>query len=269
MHFLNDPLEADLYQVTLNAGDQLNAAIGAQTAGSGLQSLLRIFAIDGTPMALDDQLGGDPSLTFQAATAGSYFVGVSSAPNDGYNPNVADSGSAGGTTGLYTLNLRVTPGTALQPDVTGSSFRLDQPTAAWGDTISGSFRIENRGGLDAPGFSVQVILSSSNRFDGSVPSQPLTITLKSGVPADLGPGAAYTDQFSAQLPASPPANFPTSGPLYVGLLIGPGPGDTNASDKSGVHSGEEWETSPSSPSSPRAVRITRRQRPTPSHSTVA
>ena len=85
-HFLSIPDEVDLYSVTLQRGDTLDASINAQQAGSGLASLLRIFDANGTPLALDNQQGGDPQLSFQAATAGIYYVGVSSAPNNNYNP---------------------------------------------------------------------------------------------------------------------------------------------------------------------------------------
>ena len=102
--FLSKPGEVDLYSVSLQPGDELDVNISAQQTGSGLASTLRVFAADGTPLALDNQQGGDPHLVFQAATAGTYFVGVSSAPNNAYNPNVAGSGTAGGTTGLYTLD---------------------------------------------------------------------------------------------------------------------------------------------------------------------
>jgi hypothetical protein len=248
-HFLSDPREADLYQVTLNAGDRLSAGVSAQTAGSGLQSLLRIFDAHGTPLALDDQEGGDPNLTFQAPATGEYFLGVSGAPDDNYDPTVAGSGAAGGTTGLYTLNLRDTPlapGTVAQPDVAGSSFRLDQPTATWSGsaptTISGSFTVENRGGTDASGFTVQIVLSNGTRFDGFDPSVTLPAVLASPVPSSLGAGTAFSDRFRVQLPSGAPANFPVSGPVYVGLLITPGPGDRNAADKSGVHRGADWET---------------------------
>jgi hypothetical protein len=243
-HFLSNPHEVDLYRVTLGAGDRLDVSIGAEASGSGLRSLLRIFDSSGTPLALDDQEGGDPGLTFQAATAGDYFVGVSSAPNDNYDPTVPGSGTPGGTTGLYTLNLRDTPlpaGTMLQPDVAGSSFRLTQSTAVWGDTLSGTFTVANRGGADATGFTVQVMLSGSNLFNGSGPSQTLSAVLTASVPADLGPGAAFTTSFSVRLPATPPASFPTSGPVYLGLLITPGPGDSNTADKSGVQRGEDWD----------------------------
>jgi hypothetical protein len=246
-HFLNDPKEEDLYQVTLNPGDRLNASISAQGAGSGLQSLLRIFDSHGNQMALDDQEGGDPRLTFQAPQGtipAEYFVGVSSAPNDGYNPYVADSGSAGGTTGLYTLNLRVTAATA-QADVTGSSFRLDQSTAAYGESISGSFTVENRGGASSTGFTVQVVLSGGTRFDGFDPSATLSTVLASSPRPVLAAGQSYTSSFTATLPPAMPANFPSaSGPVYVGLLITPKDpaADSGQFDKSSVHRGEDWET---------------------------
>src|SRR5262245_55541208 len=129
--FLADPHEVDLYRVHLGPGDILNAGVIAQGAGSGLQSLLRIFDDSGRQVALDDQEGGDSRLTFQGATAGDYFVGISSAPNDGYDPTAPDSGSAGGTTGVYTLNLRDAAHAPLRADLVGSSFRLGVDTAAY------------------------------------------------------------------------------------------------------------------------------------------
>ena len=62
-HFLSIPDEVDLYSVTLQRGETLDASIDAQQAGSGLTSLLRVFDANGTPLALDNQQGGDPQLT--------------------------------------------------------------------------------------------------------------------------------------------------------------------------------------------------------------
>src|SRR5262249_32323208 len=146
--FLADPREVDLYRVHLGPGDILNAGVSAQSAGSGLQSLLRVFDDSGRQLVLDDQEGGDPQLTFQAATDGDYFVGISGAPNDHYDPQVEGSGTAGATTGLYTLNVRLTLNAPLVADLTGSSFRLDTATAAPGDTVPVRFTVENRGGAD-------------------------------------------------------------------------------------------------------------------------
>ena len=58
-----------------------------------------------TPLALDNQQGGDPQLTFQAATAGTYYIGVSSAPDNNYNPTGRQQRRGRHTTGSYTLNV--------------------------------------------------------------------------------------------------------------------------------------------------------------------
>ena len=166
-HFLSSPGEFDLYSLTLQKGQTLDASIDAQDAGSGLTSLLRVFNSSGTPLALDNQQGGDPHLTFQAATTGTYYIGVSSAPNDNYNPTVASSGSAGATTGLYQLDVDVSKATPLLPDVTGSSFRTGVGMAAPGDSVPVNFTVENRGGADPGNFKVQVLLADSDLFDSS------------------------------------------------------------------------------------------------------
>ena len=129
-----------------------------------LTSLLRIFDASGTPLALDDQQGGDPQLSFQAATAGIYYVGVSSAPNNNYNPTVVYGGVPGATTGLYTLDVTLTTSAPLLPDLTGSSFRTGVDMAAAGDTIPVNFTVQNRGGADPGNFQVQVLLADSNRL---------------------------------------------------------------------------------------------------------
>ena len=118
-------------------------------------------------MALDNQQGGDPSLTFQVPIGGDYYVGVSSAPNDNYNPNVPDSGIAEGTTGLYTLGVRLITTAPLLPDLTGSSFRTGTDMAAAGDQIPVNFTVENRGGANPGNFQVQVLLANNNLFDSS------------------------------------------------------------------------------------------------------
>src|SRR5262249_2564033 len=133
-HFLSNPIEVDYYSLALAAGEEAYVNIQAQQAGGGLTGLLRVFDSSGTPLALDNQEGGDPRLTFQAAAAGMYYIGVSAAPNNDYDPLVAGSGTAGGSTGLYLLNARLATA-PLMPDLTGSSFRAALDMAAPGDTI--------------------------------------------------------------------------------------------------------------------------------------
>ncbi len=246
--FLSTPNEVELFEVQLKAGDQLQAAVSAQNAGSGLQSALRVFNASGsggyTQLVTAEPEGGDPELTFQATTSGNYFIGVSSAGDDSYNPTDGTGRQGGQTIGLFTLNLQRTPSTTLQPNVTGSAFTLTQPQAVWGGIVTGSFTLQNRGGLAATGFSVALVLSSSTVFNGSDPTVTLTPLPAIFVPpTSLDPDSSSAPvSFSAVLPSTFPAGFARSGPVYVGLVITPGANDTDAFDKSGVHRGLDWET---------------------------
>ena len=236
-HFFASPSEIDLYRVALHAGDKVDASVAAQKNGSGLASLLRIFDAQGTSLALDDREGGDPHLNFQAATAGDYLVGVSSAPNDSYDPTVAVSAASGSTTGLYTLNLRLTNAAILQPDVTGSSFRAGVDMAAAGDTIPVNFIVENRGGVDPGNFQVQLLLAGNDRFDSS--AQVLATFQRMDLLTDAtGRNFRSPAGFSVTLPSGL-----VPGPAFLGLRIVPDPTvpEAGLSDKSGVHRGSDFE----------------------------
>jgi hypothetical protein len=192
--FLATANEVDFYKISLHPGDRVTASVSSQASGGALQSLLRVFDARGDPVALDDQEGGDARLTFQADPTdpgGVYYLGVSSDGDNHYDPTTANSGTGGTTKGLYTLNLSLSPTASLQADLTGASFRLTSgPTAVYGDTISGSFTVDNRGGAASGGFTVQVVLSTGTRFDGFDPSQTLPVVLASGPPAGLAAGSA-------------------------------------------------------------------------------
>ena len=234
--FLANPAEVDLYRVSLGAGDRVNAAISAITSGSGLASTLRVFDGTGQQLALDDQEGGDPSLTFQAAAAGDYFIGVSSAPDDHYDPTVANSGTAGGTTGLYALDLQLTPAATLLPDVAASSFRLGADLAVPNQPVPVSFTVENRGALDPGNFQVQVLLANNQLFNGA--TTVTTFDRTALVPDTTGRAFSSPASFAVTIPPGQP-----SGPLFVGLRIVPDPmvGDASTSDKFAVHRGEDWD----------------------------
>ncbi len=236
-HFLSIPDEVDLYSVTLQKGETLEASISAQQSGSGLASLLRVFDASGTPLALDNQQGGDPQLTFQAATAGLYYLGVSSAPDNNYNPAVSSTGVPGATTGLYTLDVDLTRGAPLLPDLTGSSFRTGVDMGAAGDTIPVNFTVENRGAADPGNFRVQVVLGGSNLFNSS------SDVLATFTRAELVAGATGRDFSSpAGFTVTLPAGWP-SGPAFLGLRIVADPTVPEAGlyDKSGVHRGSDWD----------------------------
>jgi hypothetical protein len=235
-HFLSAPGEVDLYAVALLTGDTVSASIDAQNAGSTLTSLLRVFSSNGTPLALDNQEGGDPQLTFQAAASGTYYIGVSSAPNNNYNPLVPGSGAAGGSTGLYSLDVRRTTG-PLMPDLTGSSFRTGEEMAAPGESIPVSFTVQNRGGADPGNFRVEVLLAGNNLFDSS--AQVVATFSRSQLVADAT-GRSFSSPAGSSVTV--PAGW-ASGPADLGLriLADPAVPEAGLYDKSGVHRGSDWE----------------------------
>ncbi|HKI31683.1 MAG TPA: VCBS repeat-containing protein [Gemmataceae bacterium] len=244
--FLANRNEVDLYRLGgLVAGDVVSAALSSAGGGGTLQGVLRVFDRAGTPIALDDQEGGDPRLTFQAPAAGDYFLGVSAAGDDAYDAGAANSGHGGTTTGLYALDLRRAP-EPLLADLAGSSFRLlSGATAAWGDAVSVSFQVENRGGADAdPSAHVQVMLSDGNTFGGTSHLQPL---LAHPLPlASLAPGQDHrSGVLTVVFPTAAVAQadgFAPSGPLFLGVQISDDPArDASAFDKAGVHRGADYE----------------------------
>ena len=107
--------DVDLFAVSLNAGDILVTDINAETKGSTLDSVLRVFDANGRQLVVSegnsfidddgmviDEL--DPFTQFTVLQDGIYYVGVSSSPNLNYNPNLPDSGE-GESSGSYDLVL--------------------------------------------------------------------------------------------------------------------------------------------------------------------
>lgn len=161
--YLATPADVQLVGLDLSAGDTVTAAVHAQLAGSALQGALRVFRYDGpdahfaelrhrltfdprarhgagalaaaTPIASQEgAVGRDPRLTFQAATDGIYFVGVSAAGNTSYDPRFAGSGQAGATYGSFGLALTKAE-TPLTPDLAAASLTISGNPVAWGDAI--------------------------------------------------------------------------------------------------------------------------------------
>ena len=238
-HFLSIPTEVDLYSLTMQRGETIDVSVDAQQAGSALESLLRIFDAHGTPMALDDQQGGDPRLTFQAATAGTYYIGVSSAPNDDYDPMVADSGTPGGTTGLYTLDVtRIDLDAALAghdgqlvPD--GPGHGLPRGTRCRSASPSRTAAASTRA------TSGSRCCWARTRCSATPPScwrrSPRAELVADATGRDFSSPAG----FSVTIPAGQ-----APGRMDIGLRIIPDPTMSESAglyDKSGVHRGMDWE----------------------------
>jgi hypothetical protein len=115
---LSDGNDIDLHRITLAAGDQLSVFLSQHS-----YSQLRIFDAAGLPLVSGYISQGDSTpMTWTAATAGDYYVGVSGYYNTSYDPNVAGSGSNGGYSGPYQLNLqRLAAGSGHLAGITSSA----------------------------------------------------------------------------------------------------------------------------------------------------
>ena len=107
--------DVDLYRFTARAGDRLTASTVSQSFGAaGLNTLLRLFDADGRQLTSNDDLGGfstDSRIDgFQMPATGTYYLGVSSSGNAGYNPGIAPSGTSG-PQGKYQVSGSLTPDT--------------------------------------------------------------------------------------------------------------------------------------------------------------
>ena len=69
--------------------------VNALSLGSNLESRLRLFNAAGNEIAANAVPGADPSLTYEVATSGTYYIGVSGTENGAYDPNVPQSGLDG------------------------------------------------------------------------------------------------------------------------------------------------------------------------------
>ncbi len=89
-------LDVDLYRVEFVSEQNVNIDIGAAVYGSPLNSYLRVFDAFGFELASNDDEAGtlDSFLSFIAPASGTYYIGVSSLNNNGYNPAMAGSGAA-------------------------------------------------------------------------------------------------------------------------------------------------------------------------------
>jgi subtilisin family serine protease len=118
--------DVDLYRVTLAAGQTLTIDVDARTlsGGSTLDSYVRVFNASGRAQAAndDDATSYDSFLVFRAASAGTYFVGISGYGNTGYSPTRAGSGRSG-STGVYQVQLRASPVAASRSTARAAGFR--------------------------------------------------------------------------------------------------------------------------------------------------
>jgi Calx-beta domain len=158
--------DIDLYEFNLASSGMLSAEVFAQRLGtSGLDPALTLFGAFGNSMIVADNSVGLDSAFQVALDAGTYYIGVSSAGNLGYNPAVSDSGTGGTTLGQYELHLDFAPvvfataaGPAVDADVDGIPGGIFTYEFQTRPVLAGDYAI--RGATpDSPDFNFTVRLS--------------------------------------------------------------------------------------------------------------
>ncbi len=103
--------DVDLYQFQASPGSALSAVTSLPAGGSPADTYLRLFDALGNELASNDNdpAGGTlySALTYTFTASGTYYLGVSGAPNSAYDPTTA-GGGVGGSTGDYRLDLGLT-----------------------------------------------------------------------------------------------------------------------------------------------------------------
>ncbi|HEV7300110.1 MAG TPA: DVUA0089 family protein [Tepidisphaeraceae bacterium] len=107
-----DGTDVDLFRITVAAGQRIGFDV--DNNGSGLDSYMRLFDASGRQLAANEngvapgeQIHLSPYIAYTFATAGTYYVAVSSTGNTGYDPLSGLGDVLGRSTGAYTLDIRV------------------------------------------------------------------------------------------------------------------------------------------------------------------
>ncbi|MCH8923767.1 MAG: PPC domain-containing protein, partial [Planctomycetes bacterium] len=165
--------EVDIYVISLGAGDSVTIeTVAFDPPANTLDTLLRLFDAQGTELVRNDDFDAgvsrDSRITFDATVDGTFFVGVSGAINQFYNPNVAGSGF-GPLMGTYDLNVLLT---AAPPTGDGND------TLATADSIDFVFDVTSTisGAIDPGGdvdlFSLQLSAGETVTVDTDAFSPP-------------------------------------------------------------------------------------------------
>src|SRR5262249_35979068 len=103
---LSNPLQVDMYSFQGSAGQGLVPSTTTGTPAAPVDTYLCLFAANGQELQADDNSGspsGYSQLTYTIPADGTYYVGISGAPNTSYSPTDGYTGELAGGTGSYAL----------------------------------------------------------------------------------------------------------------------------------------------------------------------
>jgi hypothetical protein len=101
------PDDVDLFKAVLDSPGVLTVSSAAVTGGTNFDAYLRLFDAAGNPILAADNSGANPYPLLQSGrlAAGTYYFGVSSVANTGYDINTGGGAANGASTGDYTLTV--------------------------------------------------------------------------------------------------------------------------------------------------------------------
>jgi RHS repeat-associated protein len=245
---LYGPSDVDLYRVQLSAGAVLSADIDAQAldeggALSGLDSTLRVFDDAGYEVAHDENAfdpqtgapGADAALSYRAAAAGTYFLGVSGTVNRAYDPARAGSGPAGAgadATGAYRLELRVAQSPPAPAGVSAAALPDGTIRVSWSPSAGAEgYFVERRRAGGAWGLVAVLAADATGFTDGGLlRGTPYTYRVTAtGADATLAPSATVT-----AVPVGDPSSEGAVGTAPVGSTGASGQAGMSSQDDAGA-----------------------------------
>ena len=125
--------DVDLYAVQLAAGDSLTITVTPSAGVSQLDAAIRVFSSTGAEIGSvvnGGAAGVFEMITVPVVTAGTYYVGISSAGNETYDILTGAGNTGGTTTGGYQLKLDATASVSTNDD--NSSFATATSLGALG-----------------------------------------------------------------------------------------------------------------------------------------
>ncbi len=166
----NAALDVDLMALALTGGSTLRIDIDADELGSTVDTIVRVFDVGGTQIAVSDDFPApgepftlDSYLEITVPATGTYYIGVSSFANFNYNIFNQASGSVGGSTGAYEMTVEI--------EATGIEFvQFDGLGDLNRERVQGQVVIENSTITRAQGFGV--VLDSGDREPGTGEPNP-------------------------------------------------------------------------------------------------
>ena len=171
---ISEPTDVDLFAITVAVDETVRFDL--DTPSPGLDSVLTVFDEFGNVLVQnDDRTGPAPEfsgsesfINLQFGTAGTYYIGVSSAGNNAYNILSGAGDTAGATTGEYRIDF-------LGPVAADADDQISEATLInVGDTVTDLIDV----GDDVDMFAFNVAANQNVKFDLDTPNVALDSMLR-------------------------------------------------------------------------------------------